>query len=243
MKVIVVDNYDQVSDEAFKVMKDVLDSKENPVLGLATGSSPIGLYQRMIKDHQDTGRDYSKVTTFNLDEYVGLDKHHQESYYSFMHTNLFNGIEIPEENTHVPLGDTDDLDKAAKDYEAAMDNYHVDIQLLGIGANGHIGFNEPGTSFDSLTHVVELKEKTRKDNARFFDPLGEEVPTHAITMGIATIMKAKKILLVANGENKAGAIKAMVEGEVSEECPASILQKHDDVVVIVDKAAASLLSK
>ena len=124
-----------------------------------------------------------------------------------------------------------------------MDDYHVDIQLLGIGANGHIGFNEPGTSFDTLTHIVELKEKTRKDNARFFDPLGEEVPTHAITMGIATIMKAGKILLVANGSNKAEAIKAMVEGEISEDCPASILQKHNDVTVIVDKEAAALLTK
>ena len=117
MKVIVVDNYDQISDEAFKVMKEVLDSKENPVLGLATGSSPIGLYKNMIKDHETTGRDYSKVTTFNLDEYVGLPKSHSESYYSFMHTNLFDGIGIPEENTHVPLGDTDDLEKACADYE------------------------------------------------------------------------------------------------------------------------------
>ena len=243
MKVIVVDNYDQISEEAFKVMKEVLDSKEYPVLGLATGSSPIGLYKNMIKDHEETGRDYSKVTTFNLDEYVGLPKNHSESYYSFMHTNLFNGIAIPEENTHVPLGDTDDLEKACADYEKAMDDYHVDVQLLGIGANGHIGFNEPGTSFESLTHIVELKEKTRQDNARFFDPLGEEVPTHAITMGIATIMKAGKILLVANGSNKAEAVKAMVEGEISENCPASILQNHSDVTVIVDKEAAALLSK
>ncbi len=242
MKVIVVDNYDQISDEAFKVMKSVLDSKENPVLGLATGSSPIGLYQRMVKDHKENGTSYANVLTFNLDEYVGLPKHHSQSYYTFMHENLFNGVEIPEANTHVPLGDTDDLEKACKDYEASMDGHHVDIQLLGIGANGHIGFNEPGTPFDTLTHIVTLKEKTRKDNARFFDPLGEEVPTQAITMGIATVMKAGKILLVANGTNKANAIKAMVEGPVTTDCPASVLQNHPDVTVIVDKEAASLLN-
>lgn len=240
MKVIIVENYEELSQKAFEVMKEVVDSNEKPVLGLATGSSPIGLYKCMIEDHKKNGTDYSKVVTFNLDEYVGLEKNHSQTYYTFMHENLFEGIEIPEENVHLPLGNGD-LEQNCKDYEKAMEDYVVDIQLLGIGSNGHIGFNEPGTSFDSLTHVVELKESTRKDNARFFDPLGEEVPTHACTMGIATIMKSKKILVVANGENKADAVYNMVRGEVNEECPASILQKHDDVVVIVDRAAGSRL--
>ena len=149
-------------------------------------------------------------------------------------------VEIPEENVHLPLGNGD-LEQNCADYEKAMEDYVVDIQLLGIGSNGHIGFNEPGTSFDSLTHVVELKESTRKDNARFFDPLGEEVPTHACTMGIATIMKSRKVLVVANGANKADAVYNMVKGEVTEECPASVLQRHSDVVVIVDKAAGAKL--
>ena len=240
MKVIICENYDELSQKAFEVMKEVVTSKENPVLGLATGSSPIGLYKCMIKDHQENGTDYSKVTTFNLDEYVGLERNHSQTYYTFMHENLFEGIEIPEENVHLPLGNGN-LEQNCADYEKAMEDYVVDIQLLGIGSNGHIGFNEPGTSFDSLTHVVELKESTRKDNARFFDPLGEKVPTHACTMGIATIMKSRKVLIVANGANKADAVYAMVKGEVTEDCPASVLQRHNDVVVIVDKAAASKL--
>lgn len=241
IKLIVVDNYEELSREAFKVMKEVIDSKEHPVLGLATGSSPIGLYQNMIEDHKHNGTSYKNVTTFNLDEYVGLKKNHRETYYTFMHKNLFEGIEIPEENVHIPVGDSDDLDGECRKYEQAMSDYQVDIQLLGIGGNGHIGFNEPGTSFDSLTHIVELKERTRQDNARFFTDLEEDVPTHAITMGIATVMKAKKILLVANGANKADAIYGMIKGPVSEECPASVLQNHPDVTVIVDKAAASKL--
>ncbi|MDD6004849.1 MAG: glucosamine-6-phosphate deaminase [Firmicutes bacterium] len=240
MKIIICENYDELSEKAFEVMKEVVTSKERPVLGLATGSSPIGLYKCMIKDHVENHTDYSKVTTFNLDEYVGLPREHSQTYYTFMHENLFEGIEIPEENVHLPLGNGD-LEKNCADYEKAMEDYTVDIQLLGIGSNGHIGFNEPGTSFDSLTHVVELKESTRKDNARFFDPLGEEVPTHACTMGIATIMKSKKVLVVANGANKADAVYNMVKGPVSEDCPASVLQNHPDVVLIVDRAAGKKL--
>ena len=238
--VIIVKDYEALSQEAFKVMKEVISSKERPVLGLATGSSPIGLYQNMIKDHQENCTCYKNVVTFNLDEYVGLPKDHSQTYYTFMHEQLFNGIEIPEENVHLPLGNGD-LEKNCADYEKAMEDYQVDIQLLGIGANGHIGFNEPGTAFDSLTHIVTLKEKTRQDNARFFDPLGEEVPTEAITMGVATIMKAKKVLLVASGAGKADAIAAMINGPVTEDMPASILQNHSDVTVIVDEAAASKL--
>lgn len=240
MKVIICENYEELSQKAFEVMKEVVTSKERPVLGLATGSSPIGLYKCMIEDHKTNGTDYTNVTTFNLDEYVGLERDHSQTYYTFMHENLFEGIEIPEENVHLPLGNGD-LEQNCRDYEKAMEDYVVDIQLLGIGSNGHIGFNEPGTSFDSLTHVVELKESTRKDNARFFDPLGEEVPTHACTMGIATIMKSRKVLVVANGANKADAVYNMVKGEVTEDCPASVLQRHNDVVVIVDKAAGAKL--
>lgn len=239
--VIIVKDYEALSDEAFKVMKEVVTSKEHPVLGLATGSSPIGLYQRMIKDHKDNGTSYKEVVTFNLDEYVGLKKNHSESYYTFMNTNLFSGLDIDLKNVHIPVGDSDDLTKECEIYEQAMADFNVDIQLLGIGSNGHIGFNEPGTSFDSLTHIVTLKEKTRVDNARFFDPLGEEVPTEAITMGIATIMKAKKVLLVASGAGKADAIAGMINGPITEDLPASVLQNHPDVTVIVDEAAASKL--
>lgn len=239
-KVIIVENYDEISKEAFKVMKEFL--KPGKVLGLATGSSPIGLYKEMIKDHKENGTSYQDITTFNLDEYANLPIEHKESYYSFMHENLFNHIDIKEENVHVPSG-LGDLESSCKAYDEMIDENPIDIQLLGIGANGHIGFNEPNTSFESGTHVTDLTEQTRKDNARFFDPLGEEVPTQACTMGLKTIMKAKKILLVANGENKAKAIKGMLEGKVTEEVPASVLQNHDDVVVIIDKAASTLLEK
>lgn len=239
IKVIVVENYEELSSKAFEVMKETL-KLEKPVLGLATGSSPIGLYKEMISDHKENGTSYKNVVTFNLDEYANLAKSHSESYYTFMHVNLFDHIDVQESNIHIPSGEGD-LEANCAKYEEEMKQHVIDLQLLGIGANGHIGFNEPGTSFDSLTHVVELKEKTRKDNARFFDPLNEEVPTHACTMGIASIMRSKKILLVASGANKADAINAMINGVVSEDCPASVLQNHDDVVVIVDKAAASKL--
>ena len=235
MKIIIVDNYEQASLEAFKVMKEVVANKPNAVLGLATGSTPLGLYKNMIEDHKTNGTSYKDVTTFNLDEYVGLPRDHKESYYTFMHTNLFSGLDIKEENVHLPYGNTkEDCDA----YEKAMEDYQVDIQLLGIGGNGHIGFNEPGTPFEQTTHIVELQERTRVDNARFFDNDINQVPTHAITMGIATIMKAKKVLLVATGLNKKDAIRELVLGQPTVDCPATALQNHPDVVVIVDRGAA-----
>lgn len=238
MKVIVVKNYEEASKEAFNVMKEVVTNKSNAVLGLATGSSPIGLYENMIKDHKENGTSYAGCQSFNLDEYVGIDRNHPESYWTFMHENLFHGIDLPESMIHVPYGNTKEDCEA---YEKAMENVSVDIQVLGIGGNGHIGFNEPGTPFTEETHIVELTEKTRSDNARFFENDINKVPTHAITMGIATIMKAKKILLVASGANKADAVAAMVQGAADPVCPASVLQNHNDVVVIVDEAAAAKL--
>lgn len=238
MKVIVCKDYDEVSAKAYEVMKEVVINKKDAVLGLATGSSPIGLYQNMIKDHKENGVSYKDIKSFNLDEYVGIPRDHEQSYYTFMHENLFNGIDIKEENVHLPYGNTKEDCEA---YEKAMADYSVDIQVLGIGGNGHIGFNEPGTPFASRTHIVDLQERTIKDNARFFNDDMNLVPKQAITMGIATIMDAKKVLLVASGANKADAVYGMVHGEITEDMPASILQKHDDVVVIVDEAAASKL--
>lgn len=239
MKVIVCDNYEELSLKAFEIMKELVTEKPDAVLGLATGSSPVGLYENMIKDHKENGTSYKDITTYNLDEYVGLDRDDEQSYYTFMYENLFSGIDVPLENTHVPYGSTE---KECLEYESQLEKVSVDIQLLGIGQNGHIGFNEPGTPFDEPTHIVTLTENTREANARFFEDDINKVPTHAITMGIGTIMKAKKVLLVANGENKADAIYDMVEGEPSVDCAASALQNHPDVVVIVDKAAASKLS-
>lgn len=241
MQIIILENYEEVSKAAFEVMHEIVTTKENAVLGLATGSSPIGLYKNMIEDHKTTGTSYANIQTFNLDEYVGLPKNHRESYYTFMHENLFKGIDVKNENIHIPVGESDDLETQCKAYEDKMSDVHVDVQILGIGGNGHIGFNEPGTPFSSETHIVTLQERTREDNARFFEDDINQVPTLAITMGIATIMKAKKILLVACGEAKAEAIYEMVKGPVSEDMPASILQNHKDVIIICDKAAASKL--
>lgn len=238
-KTIVCKNYDEVSLEAFKVMKDVLDNETNPVLGLATGSTPVGLYKNMIQDHKETGRSYKNILTFNLDEYAGLPKTHEQSYWTFMHENLFNYLDCPEENIHVPSGEGNDHQKNADEYEAELKKHVVSVQVLGIGSDGHIAFNEPGTPFTSLTHVADLTEQTISDNARFFDGDKSQVPTKAVTMGLASIMRAKKIILIATGANKADAVYGMLKGEKSEECPASILQDHADVTVIMDEAAAS----
>lgn len=238
MKLIITKDYNELSKEAFKVMKEVLDSKKDVVLGLATGSSPEGLYAEMVEDHKNNGTSYKDVVTYNLDEYVDIDRNDPQSYYTFMNEHLFSHVDINPDNTHVPYGNTAE---AAKEYDDAVKG--VDIQLLGIGRNGHIGFNEPGTPFAERTHIVELTESTRDANKRFFDNDINKVPTHAISQGIGTVMDAKKILLIANGVDKADAVKAMIEGPVSTDCPASILQNHPDCVVIVDEAAASKLTK
>lgn len=238
-KTIVCKNYDEVSLEAFKVMKDVLDHETNPVLGLATGSTPVGLYKNMIQDHKETGRSYKNILTFNLDEYAGLPKTHEQSYWTFMHENLFNELDCPEENIHVPSGEGNDPQKNADEYEAELSKHVVSVQVLGIGSDGHIAFNEPGTPFTSLTHVADLTEQTIRDNARFFDGDMSQVPTKAVTMGLASIMRSKKIILIATGANKADAVYGMLKGKKSEECPASILQDHPDVTVIMDEEAAS----
>ena len=241
MKVIIAKDANEAAVKAFEVMKEYL--KPGKVLGLATGSTPLGLYKLMVEDHKANGTSYKDIKTFNLDEYVGLPIEHPESYYAFMHRNLFDLIDIPEENTHVPCGLGDDLDAKCAEYDKMIDECPVDIQLLGIGSDGHIAFNEPGTPFDAPTHVCDLQESTIKDNSRFFDGDMSKVPTQACTQGIGTIMKAKAILLIATGANKQDAVKGMIEGEIDVNCPASILQKHDDVTIVLDEAAAAKLSK
>jgi len=238
--IIIKEDYRQISEAANEIVRELLAKKQDAIFGLATGSTPLGLYSAMIADNEQNITDYQKVVTFNLDEYIGLPDKHPQSYKSFMEENLFSKINIKLGNTHLPLArDSQDL-RACQDYEELLADYVIDIQVLGIGANGHIGFNEPGTAFDSFTHIVELAKRTRLDNQRFFSSL-DEVPTHAITMGIATIMKAKKIILLASGENKAQAVFEMINGPIVEEMPASILQKHPNVIVLLDKAAASKL--
>lgn len=238
MRVIVCDNYDEVSQKAYEIFEELLVNKPNCVLGLATGSSPIGLYQNLIKAYQNNKISFKDVITFNLDEYVGIELNHPESYHSFMHKQLFDSIDINEKNIHLPYGSTN---ADCLEYDNMMKDYQIDLQVLGIGSNGHIGFNEPGTPFDINTHIVDLKQSTINDNARFFENDINLVPKQAITMGINNIMQSKKIVLIATGIKKANAIKMMVEGKVDINCPASILQQHNDVTVIIDKEAASML--
>ena len=223
-------------------MKKVVSSKNDAILGLATGSTPIGLYKNMIEDYKKGNVSYKNVKSVNLDEYIGQGVGDEQSYVEFMRNNLFNHIDIDLANTDLPCGKCDDMQAECDRYNAKLASISVDIQVLGIGSNGHIGFNEPNTPFGSVTHVVDLTENTIKDNARFFNSI-DEVPTQAISMGIKNVMNAKSILLIASGANKADAIKATVEGPVTESVPASVLQLHPDVYIVVDKDAASKLSK
>ncbi|WP_455540138.1 glucosamine-6-phosphate deaminase [Terrisporobacter sp.] len=241
MRIIVYQNYQLLSKKAAQIIASQIILKPNSILGLATGSTPIGTYKNLIKMYEEGLIDFSKVTTFNLDEYYQLPIDNNQSYHFFMNDNLFNHININKENIHIPNGMAKDIDNECLNYDKIIDNSGgIDIQLLGIGNNAHIGFNEPTINFNKKTHIVTLDESTRKANARFFSSL-EEVPTKAITMGTGSIFKSKKILLLASGKNKAKAIYNTVYGEVTPEVPSSILQFHQDVILILDTEAASLL--
>ena len=240
MKLIVVKDYNEMSLKASEIIIDLLKEKKDATLGLATGSSPIGIYQNLIKACNEKVISFKDVKTYNLDEYCNLPKSHPESYYSFMHRNLFSHVDIDLNNVHIPNSEGDDLEALCKEYNDLLHKATIDLQLLGIGANGHVGFNEPNTPFDQETWIVKLTDKTRQDNQRFFNSL-DEVPTHAMTMGIKNIMQAKKLLLVASGKNKADAILKLASGEVTEAFPASCLHMHKDAIVICDEEAASLL--
>ncbi|WP_338540503.1 glucosamine-6-phosphate deaminase [Paenibacillus tundrae] len=219
------------------IITSLLQTKPRTVLGLATGSSPVGIYKQLIAMVQKDLVSFAQASSFNLDEYVGLPAEHSESYRSFMNEQLFHHIDIDLDKTYIPDGNALDLAQECEAYEQRLeDRGPVDLQILGIGHNGHIGFNEPGTELTGRTHVVALKEETRKANARFFDSI-DQVPTQAITMGVGTILKAKQILLIARGEEKAEIIRQAFMGPITTECPASLLQCHPNVVVLLDRAA------
>lgn len=242
MKIVVVKNYDELSKLGAEIIASKI--KENPActLGLATGSSPIGTYQNLVRMYEDGKISFKDVKTYNLDEYCGIERTHPQSYYYFMHDNLFNHVDIKEENTHVPYAAPgSNLDEEAKKYTAELNKTTIDLQLLGIGANGHIGFNEPGTPFEQETFVVTLTDKTRQDNKRFFNSI-DEVPTHAMTMGIANIMRAKSILMLISGTNKADTVVNLLKGKVTTDFPASVLNNHPDVTVIIDEVAYSKMN-
>ena len=240
MQIIKVKNYDQMSEEALKIVLDVVKNKPDAVLGLATGSTPLGLYAKMIEDHKNNGTSYAECRTVNLDEYVGLDVNSNQSYVYFMRENLFKNIDIKLENTHIENGKADDKEAECAHYNALLGELAQDVQILGIGSNGHIAFNEPGTPFDSVTHIVDLAESTIKDNSRLFNSI-DEVPRQAFTMGLSNIMNAKKIVILANGEGKAYAIGELVNGEIREEVPATILRNHPDCILICDELAGKYI--
>lgn len=241
MLVIIKENYQEMSTEAAKQVASLIRKKPDCVIGFATGSTPLGLYKELIRMHKEEGLDFSKVVSFNLDEYVGLPPNHPESYHYFMWENLFKHININPSNVHIPMGMAKDIDAFCEWYEQKIiEHGGIDLQILGIGADGHIAFNEPGSSLGSRTRIKTLDEKTRMDNARFFNSM-DEVPKYAITMGVGTIMEAKRLLLLANGIKKADAIKATVEGPIMAKYPATIVQLHRYATVIIDKEAASKL--
>ena len=241
MNVLIYDSYEKMSEAAAMIFVSQILSKPDSLLGLATGSTPVGLYENLVKKYREGIIDFKKVQTFNLDEYIGLEKTNDQSYDYFMWENLFSKINIKKENVHLPNGKAADIQKECDEYEASIDKAgKIDIQLLGIGVNGHIGFNEPADSFARQTHAVKLDQKTIDSNARFFNN-PDEVPKSAISMGIGTIMKAKKIVMVASGANKADIVYDMVYGNVTPQVQASILQFHKNVTVFVDAEAGSKL--
>lgn len=243
MHLIVTKDSNEIASVLSKIIIGLVKQKPNSVLGFATGSSPIATYKLLIEDYQTNKTDWSQVTTFNLDEYVGLPIENINSYHYFMDEQLFNHLNLKKENIHIPSG-LGDVEKNARDYEALISNNEaIDFQILGLGNNGHIGFNEPGSDISSSTRIVDLSQATISANKRFFNDNQDIVPTQAITMGIATILKAKNIVLIASGESKAQAVKELVQGKISEQWPCSYLQSHPSVLVLVDKEAASLLEK
>lgn len=244
MEIIIQPSAADASVIAARIIARLIREKPTAVLGLATGSTPIATYRELARLHREDGLDFSRVTTFNLDEYVGLPPSHTQSYHAFMEEHLFRHINIPRHHTHIPNGMAADIPAECARYEAAIRAVGgIDLQLLGIGGDGHIGFNEPTSSLASRTRIKTLTERTRADNARFFDGDLARVPMHCITMGVGTIMESRAVLLLAFGENKATAIAEACEGPITAMNPASILQMHPVAKVVVDEPASAKLIK
>lgn len=241
MRIIVVDNYEEMSWKAASLVSSQMILKPNTILGLATGDTPLGMYSELIKLYNKKEIDFREVKSFNLDEYYGIDENNSQSYYYYMMNNFFKHINISHENINVPNGDAENIYEECLRYENEIKKSGgIDIQVLGIGVNGHIGFNEPDINFEAETHLVNLDDTTIESNSRLFERR-EDVPTKAISMGIKTIMYSKRIVLLASGLSKADAIYKTINGKINPETPASILQLHQDVTVILDKDAASKL--
>ena len=243
MEVVIKESYKQMSALGAEIVARVVRNKPRAVIGLATGSTPLGLYKELVRIHKDEGLSFSQIVTFNLDEYVGLPPEHPQSYRCFISQNLLDHIDIRKENIHLPNGMAEDIELACTEYEKEIKEAGgIDLQILGIGSNGHIAFNEPGSSLGSRTRIKTLSEETIRDNARFFSR-PEDVPRYAITMGIGTIMDTRELILLANGEKKAEAVAMMIEGPITAMVPATVVQLHQKTTVIVERAAAGRLSR
>ncbi|MBI9108491.1 MAG: glucosamine-6-phosphate deaminase [Spirochaetales bacterium] len=240
MNIILCDNYDDASQKAYKLLLEELKRNSSAVLGLPTGSTPLGLYKFMTDGFSEGDFSYEDIVTFNLDEYAGLSRDDPNSYFKFMMDNLFRALDVKIENINIPSG-LGELEENCRIYDKKLEEAGgIDIQILGIGRNGHIGFNEPGTPFELTTHIAELSTHTREDNSRFFTSL-DEVPTKAVTLGVKSIMNARKIILIAVGNEKADALYNTIHGPVTLDCPSSILQMHPDITLFLDGAAGSRL--
>ncbi len=241
MKILITENYDQMSRHAARILASQLTLKPDSVLGLATGGTVTGMYERLITLHREDGLDFSQATVYNLDEYTPISPEDPQSYSRFMREHLFDHVNMPAQNTHIPNGMAQDVDAECLRYEASIEEAGgIDMQVLGIGRNGHIGFNEPDITFEAGTHQVSLDEQTIRDNARYFSSV-DAVPRRAISMGIKTIMHARRILLLASGLEKSDAVHRMIYGKITPTLPASVLQLHPDVILVLDRDAAALL--
>ncbi|MBZ4645461.1 MAG: glucosamine-6-phosphate isomerase [Clostridia bacterium] len=238
MNKIICKNYDEMSNIAADMVISQVRQKPDSVLGLATGSTPIGMYKKLIQMYKAGQADFSQVKTFNLDEYYKIDKDNPQSYNYYMHENFFKHVNINPQNIHIPNGSAENAKEECSNYDKMIEQSGgIDLQVLGIGVNGHIGFNEPATELNSKTHLTRLSIDTIRANARFFDSI-DQVPTQAITVGMATILKAKKIILLISGKNKAEIMGKILNGKITTNIPASLLQLHPDTTIIVDEEAA-----
>lgn len=241
MRVIIEEDYDEMSGRAASMVAEQIREKPDSVLGLATGSTPVGMYEELVRMHREEGLDFSDVTTFNLDEYYPISSTHPESYHYYMEEKLFKHVNIDREDVYIPDGLVKDYNSFCEWYEKKIKEYGgIDLQVLGIGRDGHIGFNEPGSSLGSRTRIKTLNQKTIKDNSRFFENK-EDVPRYAITMGVGTIMDARKCLLLASGERKSKVLRKAIEGPITAQVTASALQMHRELIVIADEDASSEL--
>lgn len=241
MEIKIFETQEQLDQYAANLFVQLINEKPNAVLGLATGSTPIGIYNELVNNYKQNKVSFKEVTTYNLDEYVGLPSENDQSYAYYMSKHLFSHIDIPSSQTHLPNGMADNAEEECRRYEAMLEAQPADIQLLGLGHNGHIGFNEPDEGLSGATHVVKLKAETREANARFFESM-DDVPTDAMTMGVGSILKANTILLVVRGADKAGIVKEALTGPITTKVPASLLQTHPKVIVLLDREAGRMLS-